>query len=328
MASIMKAYRFTSPTEGLEYVDVPVPIPQKNQILIKVRATSLCHTDYNIISGKDDTFFWKRPIILGHEIAGVVVSVGSEVINFKVEDRVVSVIGTEHPITFGDITTSAGIGYDGGFAQYCALYESKALHIPEGVTFAQAAVAPDAVATAYHAVVVEAGATKSSKIAIIGLGGLGLSAAQIASRQGATVYGIERDNRKYVPGAQAGVHASAKSFDGFPGVRFDAVVDFVGAGSTTAAAAKAVKAGGKVVLVGLSSKEATLNTHEFVALGVSLKGSAGSSIEEVRICLQMIADKSIEPLLEEICFSEIKEGIERLAHGNVIGRLYADPTKL
>ncbi|KAG7110845.1 NAD-dependent alcohol dehydrogenase like protein [Verticillium longisporum] len=323
----MKAYRFTSPSTGLEYTEVPVPVPQKSQILIEVRATGLCHTDHNIISGKDDTFFWKRPIILGHEIAGIVVSVGSDVTKFKAGDRVVSIIGTEHPITFSDITTSAGIGYDGGFAQYTALFESKALHVPKEVTLAQAAVSTDAIATAYHAVVVEAEVTASSKVAIVGLGGVGLSAAQIASRQGATVYAIERDTSKYLPGAQAGVLASAKSFDGFPGVRFDAVVDCVGAGSTTAAAAKAVKSGGKVVLVGLSSKEVTLNTHEFVALGVSLKGSAGSSIQEVEKCLQMIADKKFEPLLEEIPFSGIKEGIDRLAQGNVIGRLYADPTK-
>ncbi|KAH6959617.1 chaperonin 10-like protein [Ilyonectria sp. MPI-CAGE-AT-0026] len=280
-ARTMKVYRFTSPSKGLEYTELPVPVPEKNQIIIEVKATGFCHTDQNIISGNDDTFFWKRPITLGHEIAGVVVSVGSDV---------------------SDVTTSAGIGYDGGFAQYAALFETKALHVPEEVTLAQAAVATDAIATVYHAVIVEAQVTASSKVAIVGLGG-------------------------YLPGAQAGILASVKSFDGFPGVRFDAVVDCVGTGSTTAAAVKAVKSGGKVVLVGLSAKEVTLNTHEFVALGVSLKGSAGSSIQEVEKCLQMITDKEIEPLLEEIPFSRIKEGIDRLAQGDVIGRLYADPTK-
>ncbi|KAH7146890.1 alcohol dehydrogenase, partial [Dactylonectria estremocensis] len=327
MPSTMKAYQFTNPSKGLEYKEVPVPVPDNNQVLVEVRATGLCHTDCNIISGKDDTFFWKRPIILGHELAGVVVGIGSDVTKFKVGDPVVSIIGIKHPMTFGDVTTTAGIGYDGGFAQYAALFESKTLHIPEGVTFAQAAVATDAVATAYHAVVVEGQISASSKIAIIGLGGLGLSAAQIASRFGSKVYGIERDTRKYVAAAQAGVYACAKSFDGFPGVRFDVVIDFVGAGSTTAAAAKAVEAGGKVVLVGLGKKEATLDTYEFVALGVTLKGSAGSSIGEVEKSLQMIANNEIEPLLEEIPFSEIREGLDRLSQGNVIGRLYADPTK-
>ncbi|KAF4990976.1 hypothetical protein FDECE_14183 [Fusarium decemcellulare] len=322
----MKAYRFTDPSKGLEYTEVPIPVPEKNQVLIEVRAAGLCHTDCNIISGDDNTFFWKRPITLGHELAGVVVKVGSDVTKFKVGDRVLPIISTQHPITFADVTSTPGMGYDGGFAEYAVLFESKALHIPEAVTFPQAAVAADAVATAYHAVVVEGQITEASKIAMIGLGGLGLSAAQIASVYGAKVYGIERDSRKYGVAAQVGVHACAKSFDGFPGIQFDVVVDFVGAGDTTAAAAKAVKPGGRVVLVGLGRKRMTLDSHKFVTSGVTLIGSAGSTAHEVEKSLQMIANKQINPLLEEVPFGEIKEQLERLAKGNVIGRLYADPT--
>lgn len=73
------------------------------------------------------------------------------------------------------MTTSAGIGYDGGYAEFAVFYTAKTLRIPDGVTFAHAAMATDAVATAYHAVVAEGQATSSSTIAIVGLGGLGLS---------------------------------------------------------------------------------------------------------------------------------------------------------
>ncbi|TQN68521.1 hypothetical protein CSHISOI_07095 [Colletotrichum shisoi] len=74
--------------------------------------------------------------------------------------------------------------------------------------------------------------------------------------------------------------------DDFSGVKFDVVFDFAGVGLTTAAAAKAVKAGGKVVLVGLSKKEAALDAHSFVALGVRLVGCVGSSTEEVKEAMQ------------------------------------------
>lgn len=327
MASKMKAYQFTNISKGLEYVDIPVPVPKSNQVLVKIKATGLCHTDCNIISGKDDTFFWKRPMTLGHEIAGEIVAIGSDVTKFKVGDRVVSALGPKHPITFEDVITSAGLGYDGGYAEYVSLYEFKTVRIPEGVTFAQAAVTTDAVATAYHAVVVDGEISASSKVAIIGLGGLGLSAAQIASRYGAKVYGIELDTRKYAQAAQAGVYACAKSFRGFPGIHFDLVVDFAGAGVTTAEAAKAVKPGGRVVLVGLSQKTATLDTYEFIVLNVTLKGATGSTLEEVQKCLQMVADKEIDPLLEEIPFDQIREGLARLDRGDVVGRLYANPAK-
>ena len=323
----MKAYQFSQPSTGLISVGIPVPVPQKNQVLVQIRATGLCHTDCNIISGQDDTFFWKRPIVLGHEIAGRIVAIGAGVTDFKVGDSVVSAIGTKHPISFGDLITSPGIGCDGGFAEYVVLSQSKALLIPEGVSFAQAAIATDAVGTAYHAVVVDGEVSASSKVAIIGLGGLGLSAVQIASHFGAKVYGIELDSRKFARAVQAGAYSCAKSLDGFPGVLFDLIVDFVGAGITTVAGIKAVKAGGKVVLVGLSSKEARIETYEMIMKGITLKASAGSSIEEVKQCLQMIAKKQIDPYVEEIPFGQIKEGLERLAKGDIIGRLFADPTK-
>jgi len=324
----MKAYQFHSPSTGLVYKDIPIPVPGSNEVLVKIKATGLCHTDINIFTGKDDTFFWKRPIVLGHEIAGEVVEIGSDVSKLSVGDRVVSAITTKHPISFGDLTTSPGIGRDGGFAQYVTLLAAKALPIPEGVSFAQAAVATDAVATAFHAVVTDGQVTAGSKVAIIGLGGLGLSAVQIASRYGAKVYGIELDPKKYVAAAHAGAYVCAKSFDKFPGARFDVVLDFAGTGATTVAATKAVKTGGKVVLIGLANRTAHIDTYDMIALGVTLKASGGSSIEEVEQCLKMIANKELDPLVEEISFANLKEGFDKLASGKVVGRLFADPSKL
>ncbi|KAF5491805.1 alcohol dehydrogenase [Colletotrichum siamense] len=323
----MKAYHFSTPSKGLERCDVPVPTPQNNQVLVKVKACGICHTDCNIVSGIDTTFFWKRPIILGHEIAGVVVSCGADITKFKVGDAVVSVITPKHPVELGDVVDSPGIGRDGGFAEYVVLSEDRTLPIPYGVSFAQAAVATDAVATAYHAVVAEGQISPGSKVAVIGLGGLGLSAVQIAAGLGACVFCVDLDRRKFPAAALAGAHSSGTTFDSFPGVRFDVVLDFAGAGSSTSAAAKAVKLGGKVILVGLASKQAVLDTHFFVALGVKLIGSAGSSLQEVEKSLELVANNKVRPALEEVPFERLAEGVDRLLKGNVVGRLYADPSQ-
>ncbi|KAL3291802.1 alcohol dehydrogenase [Colletotrichum asianum] len=268
----MEAYHFSTPSKGLERCDVPVPTPQNDQVLVQVKACGICHTDCNIVSGIDTTFFWKRPIILGHEIAGVVVSCGADITKFK----------------------------DGGFAEYVVLSEDRTLPIPDGVSFAQAAVATDAVATAYHAVVAEGQISPGSKVAVIGLGGLGLSAVQIAAGLGARVFCVDLDHRKFPAAALAGAYSSGTTFDSLPGVRFDVVLDFAGAGSFTSAAAKAVKLGGKVILVGLASKQAVLDTHLFVALGVKLIGSAGSSLQEVEKSLELVANNKVQPALEEV----------------------------
>jgi propanol-preferring alcohol dehydrogenase len=324
---MMRAFQFADVSKGLQLRDVPIPKPGKGQVLVQVLATGLCHTDCNVISGKDDMLLSKRPVTLGHEIAGVIVELGPDVTDFSIDERIVSAIATSHPVTLQEVLTTAGIGYDGGYAEYVVINIEKAVRIPDGVTFAQAAVATDAVATAYHAVVVEAQVSPSSTVAIIGLGGLGLSGVQLASYMGAKVYGIDVSLNKYLPALEFGALVCVKSLDKLPGIKFDAIVDFAGTGTTTAAAVTAVKPGGRIVLVGLAAKETTLNTYELVARGVSLKGSAGSSVDEVAKVLDLIADGKIQPLLEEIPFADIAKGLDRLSKGNTLGRLYANPSK-
>lgn len=279
------------------------------------------------MSGKDDTFFWKQPITLGHEIAGEVAAIGSGTADFHVGDRVVAIITKSHPISFQDLLTSPGIGCDGGFAEFVILSKDEVLHIPESVTFAQAPVASDAITTVCHAIITVGNISAGSEVVVVGLGGLGLSATQILTNRGINIYGIETDTRKYATAAQNGARTCVKSFGGFPGMCFSAFLHFSGTGSTTAAATKAVKARGTVVLVGLGQKLLELDTYDFDLHGVTLKGSTGSSIEEVKECLRMIADGKISPLLEEIAFDKLEEALDRLLDGNVVGCLYADPSR-
>lgn len=323
----MRAFQFADVSKGLQLKDVPIPKPGRGQVLLQILATGLCHTDCNVISGKDDMLLSKRPVTLGHEIAGIIVGLGPDVTDFTIDERIVSAIAIGHPVTLQEVLTTAGIGYDGGYAEYVVININKAVRIPDSVTFAQAAVATDAIATAYHAVVVEAQASPSSTIAIIGLGGLGLSGVQIASYMGAKVYGIDISLNKYLPALESGALVCVKGLDKLPGIKFDAVVDFAGTGTTTAAAVTAVKPGGRIVLAGLAARETTMNTYELIARGVSLKGSAGSSVDEVAKVLDLIADGKIQPLLEEIPFADIAKGLDRLTKGDTLGRLYANPSK-
>lgn len=167
----------------------------------------------------------------------------------------------------------------------------------------------------------------SKTVAVVGLGGLGLAGVQIASLKGATVYGIDIDTEKFELAKATGVTACAKTLDEFSHVSFDVIYDFAGADVTTANAAKSVKIGGKVVLVGLFANKTTLNTHDLVTRSISVTGSLRASKSEFEDVLDLIAQGKLSPLLKEVAFADLPQEIEGLNHKGTNGRMFTDPSK-
>src|SRR5205814_2349670 len=152
-----------------------------------------------------------------------------------------------------------GVGYDGGYAEYALAYYKHLVKLPDRISFAQAAVATDSVATAYHAVVTEGHISGSMTVAIIGLGGLGLNGVAIAALRGAKVYGVDINKTKFEHAKQFGAIECATSLGHFSET-FDVIVDFAGAQATVEAAISRVRPGGSVVLVGLASQNIQFTT--------------------------------------------------------------------
>ncbi|KAH7120229.1 chaperonin 10-like protein [Dactylonectria estremocensis] len=322
----MHAFQYLNSQTGLEPRDIPVPEPGNGQVQLEVKAAGMCHSDCHIVSGTSDAWLIKKPITLGHEVAGIITKVGPGVTGFSSGDRV-AVSQVCHPVEERDWSLGIGLGFDGGYAQYAVAPVRRLMHIPNGVSFAQAAVATDALATSYHAVVAEAGAKPGITVGVIGLGGLGMSGLTFGVLQGAIVYGIDIVEDKFEEAKQLGAHGCFKSIDEAEGVSFDAIVDFAGTGSSTQGALSAVKQGGKVVVVGLASKTVTVPTDVLVLRTVALVGSLGASVEDLAEVLKLLQERRIDPLLVEVPFSEIPASIGALAKGGVKGRLWADPSK-
>lgn len=310
----MEAYRLFPDETQLRLVKVEIPRPSVEEVLIKVQACGLCHSDCHIMHGAG----WvKRPRTLGHEVAGEIVGLGEGVFDVQLEDRVAVAL----------MAPSSGIGldFDGGFARYALAPAQNLVHIPPQVSFEQAAVATDAALTAYNAVVVEAKVDSATTVAILGLGGLGLFGLRFATLQGATVYGIDTDESKFEPAYASGAKSCANSLDCFKDVVFDVIVDFVGLTATVAAAVRYVKWKGRIVLVGLGDTELNLPTFPIVFKQLEIKGSLGGSKDELVVVLDLIAAGKIAPSLKEIPFSEVCEGYRRLESGQVKGRLFTRP---
>lgn len=183
---------------ALEEIDMPHVGP--DDVLIKVAACGLCHTDLTYLHGNPTPK--KPPIILGHEPSGIIVQTGSNVQNVKCGDNVIvsSLIpcltceqcrsGHENLCTHAILP---GATKDGAFAEYVAVPASGVYSLPGSLPLEESCIISDAVCTAYHAIYQVANVRPGDTIAVYGAtGGVGLLCVQFASLIGANVIGIGR----------------------------------------------------------------------------------------------------------------------------------------
>lgn len=312
----MKAWLFTEVGAPLELVDLPDPEPGPGQVVVDVKAAGLCHSDVGIIEGPGLPWIAKRPIVLGHEVGGVISAIGPEVSGRAIGDRVT--IGYLKPPPWGP-----GLGRDGGYAEKTIIYAEEIVEVPDEVSMVHAAVATDSAATAYRAVRTVGAVSEGSTVGIIGLGGLGLNGVRLAVLAGAQVYGVDIDETTFDSARKQGVSETFTDAAELSRVKPDVIIDFAGFGTTTAAAVSAVRPGGTVVQVGLGVLSAEISTNDLVLKGVRLIGSLGSYQSDIRAVLKLISAGEFATTVEEISFDQIGAGIERLQRGEVTGRLAA-----
>ncbi|KAF2799640.1 alcohol dehydrogenase GroES-like domain-containing protein [Melanomma pulvis-pyrius CBS 109.77] len=316
----MSAYRWNGPGTGLSLEKIPKPKPTAHQILLKVEACGICHSDCHILDGSGAEWIKMRPITLGHEVSGTIEDLGSHVSGFEISDRVVAAL-IAHPVRVPAI----GLDINGGYAEYAVADISTIVPIPRNVSFEQAAVSTDALLTAYHAIAVQGEIHSGQTVAIIGLGGLGMMASRLCVLRGAVVYGVDTDESKFERAKEMGVKECATNLKDVKDVVFDVVMDFVGFTVTINAALDAVKENGRVVLVGLGGQLLSIAPMQIVLKNVELRGSLGGSKAELEIVLGLIADGSLEPDLQEIHFENLHEAFHLLEMGKTKGRLFTRP---
>ncbi|MDB6028127.1 MAG: Alcohol dehydrogenase GroES domain protein [Verrucomicrobiales bacterium] len=199
----MKAVRLIQPKAPLELHDVPTPKPGSRDVLIRVKAAGICHSDAHYRSGISRVE--PLPLTLGHEVSGVVESVGGDVAQFEAGDRVcVHYMATCGHCDYCDLgseqfcTTGKMIGKyrDGGYAEFILVPDRSVFRLPEEIPFEQGAIMMCSSSTSFHAlkkVRLQAG----ESVAIYGVGGLGISAVQLAKAMGAgEVFAVDINERK------------------------------------------------------------------------------------------------------------------------------------
>ena len=268
----------------LEVEELVIDDPERDEVLVRVEYAGLCHSDLHEIDG---TFETTPPIVLGHELVGEVVEVGSGVTGFAPGDRVVTCLsvfcGTCSYCLAGRQTLcanrarlmqerrrprltnsrgqavrpTAGIG---GFAEMALVHHNGLVHVPDGVRPATASILGCAVTTGMGAVLHSARVRPGERVAVIGLGGVGFSALQAARLAGAAqVIGVDVVPEKLAQASAFGatdvVHAgdvdAVTAVVELTGGGVDHAFEAVGSGRTASQAFAMLRPGGTATVMGL-----------------------------------------------------------------------------
>jgi propanol-preferring alcohol dehydrogenase len=338
----MKAAVLREFKKPLTLEEVGQPHPGVDEILIQVEACGVCHSDVHVADGDWSQFakLVKSPLILGHEIVGVVVDKGAEVRHLQTGDRVgVPWIhwtcgacefcreGNENLCRQQKIT---GVTVDGGYAEFVKAPASHSLRIPDGLSSAQAAPLFCAGVTVYRALK-HAGILPGQRLAVFGIGGLGHLAVQFGKALGAEVIAIDISEEKLALartlGALVTINAATnnvvKELRNRGGVHVSLVTSAARASYDMAFCC--VRPTGTLLVVGLPADPICFPPILMAAGEIRIQASTVGTRQDVRELLAMAADGNVRCQVASRPLVEANEALDQLRRGQVSGRLVLAP---
>jgi len=340
----MKAYRMVAWKTAPEYQEISEPEPGPGQVLVKVGAAGLCHSDLHVIHEFDENVFnAKLPFTLGHENAGCVEALGPGVSGFEVGEPVAVYgplgcgrcahcqAGDENICDrMGELPGAGwGLGVDGGMAPMMVVDSARQLTPLGDLDPVRAAPLTDAAVTPYRAIkrslhVLEPGST----CVVIGIGGLGHLAVQILRAVApCTVVAVDSRSEALALASSLGAHHTVESgpdaapaiLDITKGRGVDLTLDLVGSEPTLSLALATARAGSRIMLVGAAGGQVPYfmwATKFEVELSTSLWGS----ISDLREVIALAGSGLLEPTVTTYPFDQIPAAFAALEAGTLEGR--------
>jgi alcohol dehydrogenase, propanol-preferring len=351
----MKAARIVKLNEPLQVQELQTPTPKGTQILVKVQSVGVCHSDVHVWEGyyegiggqplKTTDRGVKYPLTPGHEIAGIVEGLGEQVEGFSKNERVLIYpwigeglcpacrIGEEN---LCDKPRSLGIYTDGGYAQYVLVPSYKYL-VKIGNDMDSDTSAPLACAglTSYGAVK-NANLKPDDNVVIVGTGGLGLMAIQLAKAvTGAKIIAMDIDDQKLDVAKKNGadITINSKKEDPVKAIMeltdklgADAVIDFVNASKTVETDMQFLRRRARLVLVGLFGGELKLSLVMMPTRAYRLIGSYTGTLSDLIELVSLAERGVIKPVVSNrFTLDQATEALTMLTKGKIIGRGVINP---
>ncbi|MGB8475975.1 MAG: zinc-dependent alcohol dehydrogenase [Candidatus Acidiferrum sp.] len=318
--------------------DVPRPVPGADEVLIQLEACGVCHSDLHLADGDwpQLSAITKRPLILGHEIAGRVVEKGAEVRQLEIGERVgVPWIywtcgecefcrdGNENLCAKQKIT---GVTVDGGYAEFVKAPASHAIKIPDGLSSEEAAPLFCAGLTVYRALK-QASIVPGQRLAIFGIGGLGHLGVQIGREMGAEITAIDVSEEKLglakELGAARGMNAAStnvtKELRRNGGVHVALVTSAAKAAYDSAFAC--VRPTGTLLVVGLPAENLCFPPIMMAAAEMRIRATAVGTRQDLREVLEIASKGKVRCRVSTRPLEQAGQALEELRRGQVSGRI-------
>lgn len=349
MPIAVKALQKTGPDQPFRVVEISRRDPRPDDVVIDIRAAGICHSDIHTTRNE-----WGRahfPLTVGHEIAGVVESVGSAVDRWKAGDRVgvgcmVNSCGACEECRAGneqcctgtqgqtcgmvgtyDSTDVDGTITQGGYAQKIVVNERFVCRIPDALGFEEAAPLLCAGITTYSPLAAW-NARSGSQVAVVGLGGLGHMGVQIAAARGAEVTVLTRTLRKEALARELGAaHVLATSEDGFFAAHrasFDLILNTISAQIPLSSYLGLLRPRGAMVNVGLPPEPLELPVGSLIGGNKVLAGSNIGGIAQTQEMLDFCAAHGFGARVEKIGVDQVDAAYDRVVAGDVRFRFVID----
>ncbi|MGB5933230.1 MAG: zinc-binding dehydrogenase [Anaerolineae bacterium] len=332
----MKAVRLVKIGQPLQMQEVPRPPIGQQDVLVRVKAAGICHSDAHYRAGVSPVR--SLPLTLGHEVAGVVEETGSQVDNVKPGDRVC----LHYMVTCGDCyycstgneqfcTSGAMIGKhrDGGYAEYVSVPSRNGFPLPDELSFEEGAVLMCSSATSFHALR-KAEVKPEETVVIFGVGGLGMSAIQLARAFGALdVYAVDVDEKKLeVAEGFGAVPVDARAGDPVEELRrltggkgVDVALELVGLPLTMRQAVQSLAIFGRAVIAGITDRTFEIAPYpDLLMKEAQVIGASDHLAQELPLLLEMVRRQLLDlsPVITAtipLDAEAINEVLDRLERG-------------
>jgi alcohol dehydrogenase, propanol-preferring len=351
----MKAARIVKPKESLEIQELQTPKPKGSQVIIKVHSSGVCHSDIHLWEGgyegphglflKTTDRGVKYPLTPGHEVAGTIDSLGEQVDGFSKNEKVLVFpwIGEglcpacrDGEENLCDNPRSLGVYTDGGYAEYVLVPIYKYLvKIDDDLDIDAAATLSCSALTAYGAVK-NTNLTPNDNVVIVGTGGLGLMAIQLAKAiTGSRIIAMDLDDEKLKEAKENGADNTINSKKEDPvkaimeitdKLGADAVIDFVNASKTVETDMQFLRRRARLVLVGLFGGELKLSLVSMPTRAYRLIGSYTGSIADLIELVSLAERGVIKPIISNrFKLDQATEALTMLKEGKILGRGVINP---